>query len=66
MFSFNPNLALKMLNYGSYAHFCPNQGFKFRPSGQFTGSSGPEFDSLKGPHELKQALANIYIFSPMV
>ncbi len=33
---------------------------------QFIGSSGPESDSLKGPHELKQAQANIYIFSPMV
>ena len=33
---------------------------------QFTGSSGLESDSLKGPYELKQAQANIYIFSPMV
>jgi len=54
MFSFNPNLSLKMLNWGRYAYFCPNQGFKFSPSVQFTGSSGPESDSLKGPHELKQ------------
>ncbi len=59
MFSFNPNLALKMLNWGRYAHFCPSQGFKFRPSVQYTGSSGPESDSLKWPHELKQAQANI-------
>ncbi len=66
MFSFNPNLALKMVNQRSYAHFCPNQGFKFRLSGQFTGSSGPESDSLKGPHELKQTQANICILSPMV
>jgi len=65
LFSFNPNLALQMLK-GSYAHFCPNQGFKFRPSGQFTGSSGHESDSPKGPHELKQAQEIIYIFSPMV
>ncbi len=33
---------------------------------QFSGSSGPESDSLKGSYELKQAKANIYIFPPMV
>jgi len=65
MFSFNPNLTLKILKLGSSTHFCPNQGFKFRPSGQLTDSSGPESDSFKGPHELKQAQANISIFSPM-
>ncbi len=31
---------------------------------QFTGSSGPESHSLKGSYELKQAQANIVIFSP--
>jgi len=55
MFSFNPNLALKMLNWGSYDYFCPNQGFKFRPSVQFSGSSSPESDNFKGSYELKQA-----------
>jgi len=41
-------------------------GFKFWPSVQFTGSSGPESDSLKGFNELKKAQTHIYIFSPMV